>query len=172
MPSNIEKLGFTEWKQLDIEELIALKEAQEVKKANAQVIDKFTGEIKRYRSMANPGNYHDATIITEESMTDTSNYEPIETTIEKCSRSGFLAEYMAREKLNDKESALDEDINDFSNLNPSPVDMSGFDLSQAKEMETEIINTIKEAQLNEASATTTSEPVSKETVSEPKATAE
>lgn len=172
MTTNIEKLGFNEPHQYNIEELIALKVARDEKKANAQVVDKFTGEIKRFRSMSNPGNYHDATIITQESVTDTSEYEPLETTIEKCSRSGFLAEYMKREKLLDNSNALNEDVNDF-NFTPSPVEQPGFDLSQAKELEHEMLNSntqpLNEANAKEVTSEATSEAT---TTSEPKATAE
>lgn len=139
--TNIEELGFNEVHQYDIEELIDLQKKQELRKANATVVNKFTGEVRPFRSMANPGNYHDATINTEESVTDTSEYEPLETTIERCSRSGYLAEYMAKMKLYDQQNAVEEDPNDFS-FEPSPVETPGFDLSDAKERETEIVNSL------------------------------
>lgn len=148
--TNIEELGFNEAHQYDIEELIDLQKKQELRKANATVVNKFTGEVRPFRSMSNPGNYHDATINTEESVTDTSEYEPLETTIERCSRSGYLAEYMAKMKLYDQQNAIEEDPNDFS-FEPSPVETPGFDLSDAKERETEIINSLKNTSVSELS---------------------
>lgn len=148
--SNIEELGFNEPHQYDIEELIAIKAEEIAKQKKATVIDKFTGEIRRYRSMSNPGNYHDATVIVEPSVTDTSDYEPLETTIERCSRSGYLRDYMARMKAYDEANAVDEDPNNFD-FEPSPVETPGFDLSDAKEHEAEILEAFQKSPVSEVS---------------------
>lgn len=148
--TNVEELGFNEPHQYDIEELIKLKDEQEARKAKAVVINKFTGEVRPFRSMMNPGNYHDSTINTEESVTDASEYESLETTIERCSRSGFLRDYMAKMALYDEQNAVEENPNDFS-FEPSPVETPGFDLSDAKERETDIINSLKNTQVSEPS---------------------
>lgn len=171
--SNIEELGFNEPRQYDIEELIKLKDEQEVRKANAVVVNKFTGEVKPFRSMANPGNYHDASINTEESVTDTSEYEPLETTIERCSRSGFLREYMAKMEALDKQNAMDEDPNDFD-FEPSPVETPGFDLSDAKALETELVNKLKDTPASKATESATKEELATTTTNskEPSAAAE
>lgn len=171
--TNIEELGFNEPRQYDIEELIKLKDEQEARKAQSIVINKFTGEIRPFRSMSNPGNYHDASIITEESVTDTSEYEPLETTIERCSRSGYLREYMSRIEMYDKENALEEDPNDFD-FKPSPIETPGFDLSDAKSLETELVNELKNTPTSKATESATEEELATTTTSskEPSASAE
>lgn len=171
--TNIEKLGFNIPHQYTLEELIDLKKQQEERQLNAKVVDKFTGEVRRYRSMANPGNYDDGTIIVEPSETDVSEYEPLETTIEKCQRSGYLRDYMARQKLMDEQDAMSEDPNDFD-FEPSPVEQPGFDLSQAKELETEIVKSLKNTPTSKASESAKEEKLATTTTSsnEPSASAE
>lgn len=152
--TNIEKLGYNEPHQYDIEELIELQNQQLQRQKKASVVDKFTGEVKRYRSMANPGNYDDGTIIVAPSETDTSEYEPIETTIERCSRTGYLRDYMAKMKAYDKENVVDNNSDNFD-FEPDIIETPGFDLADAKEKETEIIEQIKRN-----SNAATSEPAS------------
>lgn len=171
--SNIEELGFNEPHQYDIEELIEVKKKQDAANAKIQIVDKFTGEVRRFRSMSNVGSFQDHTVVIEPSVTDTSDYEPLETTIERCSRSGYLREYMEREKILDKSNALDEDPNDFD-FEPSPVETPGFDLTDAKELETQMIDNLKGTPGSEASeGDAISEPASADaSPSEPSAPAE
>lgn len=157
--TNIEDLGFNESHQYDIEELIALRDIELKKQKEAIVINKFTGEVRPFRSMANPGNYHDSTVIVAPSDTDTSEYEPLETTIERCSRSGYLKEYMAKMELLDKQNALDEDPSDFD-FAPDEVERPGYDISDARESLANIEEDLRHNPIKANEGEATSEPAS------------
>lgn len=173
MTTNTEKLGYNEPYQYDMEELIAFQKEQLERQKNARVVNKFTGEVRRFRSTLNAGNYDDGTIIVEPSDTDTSDYEPLETTIERCSRSGYLQEYVRRMQLADSEVLVDNDPNNFD-FEPDIIETSGFDLADAKEKETEILNQLNKTPVSEVSkGAATSEPASANaSPSEPNAPAE
>lgn len=152
--TNAEKLGYNEPHQYTIDELIELQEKQLQRQKNARVINSLTGEVCRFKTNLDRGTYDDGTIIVNPSETDVSSYEPLETTIERCSRSGYLAEYMKQMQVNSSQNPVDEDVNNFD-FEPGYEQTPGLDLSDAKEFETQTLSkqTIQNSKASEGEAT-------------------
>lgn len=86
------------YEQLKLDEAPKLIEEQE-KNNHSTVINEFTGEIYQFRSLNALGSYCCKEICTEPSETDSKMYEPLETTIEKCSRGPALRQFMKNQDI-------------------------------------------------------------------------
>lgn len=102
---------------------------KEQEKNNSQpVVDSYTGEIRRYRSAGALGTFCKKEICTEPTETDSKMYEPLETTIEKCSRAPALRQLMMNEAMftdGSPDPDMDKDFDETLR--------SGYDITDAAE---------------------------------------
>ena len=97
--------------------------------------NKFTGEVMPFRTQFQKSDYSDNEVIEGESLTDTSDYEDINTTIDKCARAGLITQLEQAYYQGDSAQSFD----DYDETQDSD-----YDISQAKQT----LNEFQEQVLN------------------------
>lgn len=124
---NIIVKDYQYYENIKLEQAPSLVEALKTNNSK-EVVDDFTGEICRFRTPYCLGSYCHKEVCTEPTETDSKMYEPLETTIEKCSRAPALRALMKNQML-------------FSDGTPNPdldkdfdeTMTSGYDIADASE---------------------------------------
>lgn len=103
-----------------------------------EIINKHTGEVMRYRTSFNAGNFCDNTEIKGESMTDVTEFETVQDTINRCMRGKLIRDIASQFEFRDDERAHNFDNYDITQE-------PGFDLVDGVNAVNEINERLKKS---------------------------